>query len=151
MPCVVAMRRCAMQCDVVQWVCHVMWHSVVLCSAVPCAVVLCGAASCTVVQCHVMWCSGGTMCCGTVWCCVMQCHVLCCSVAVSQTWSSGQRGLVLEGDGDGVALIQRHTVMGKQARHQLGCPPHRQMHLLLKRSYHPGNTHTGYTAPCQTL
>ena len=144
MPCAVAVWRCAMQCDAVQWVCHVMWQ----CGALQCsAVVLCGAASCTVVQCHVMWCSGGTMCCGMVWCCVLQCG----TVAVSQTWSSGQRGLVFEGDGNGVTLIQWHTVMGKQARHQLGCPPHRQMHLLLKRSYHPGNTHRGYIAPCQTL
>lgn len=137
-----------MPCDVAP--CGALQCSAMCCGAVWCSVMYCGAVSCNVVQWghHVLW--HGVVLCDAVPCTVLQCG----TVAVSQTWSSGQRGLVFEGNGDGVTLIQRHTVMGKQARHQLGCPPHRQMHLLLKRSYHPGNTHTQATLhhakPCDT-
>ena len=67
------------------------------------------------------------------------------------TWSSGQRRLVLEGDGNGVTLIQWHTVVGEQTRHQLGCPSHCQMYLLLKCSHHPASTHQGHISSCDAL
>ena len=73
-PCVVAVWCCAMQCDVVQRVCHVMWHSVVLCNAVPCAVVLWGAVSCTVVvSCGAVGAPCAVARCGAVRCSAMYC------------------------------------------------------------------------------